>query len=221
MSSPASSSSSSSSQYQTEHEGLLFIISAASGTGKTSLIEALLAHHPEIQLAVSHTTRPIRTGERDGVNYHFVSREDFIAMQNANAFLESAEVFGNFYGTSLAALQACLSAEQDVILEIDWQGAAQARRRLSDAVRIFILPPSIDHLRRRLKRRGMDSPESIGKRLAAAQNEIAHYQDFDYVVVNQEFDKALAQLLGIVQAERARLNQAKWRLTDLLSKLSP
>lgn len=195
------------------------MISAASGTGKTSLIKALLDRHSDLHLSISHTTRPMRLGEVDGVNYHFIDCETFLAMRQASAFLESAEVFGNFYGTSLAELEQCRLTGKDVILEIDWQGADQVRARISDSVSIFILPPSLEDLRQRLEQRSADTFDVIQKRLAEASSEIAHYASFNYLIVNQDFNQALDQLSAIIQAERALLHQAEQRLAVLLSNL--
>lgn len=195
------------------------MVSAASGTGKTSLIKALLACHPDLHLSISHTTRPMRSGETNGVNYHFVDRKTFLAMRRDNAFVESAEVFGNLYGTSIDALEQCRLAGQDAMLEIDWQGAVQVRTRLGEVVSIFIMPPSFAHLRQRLEQRKMDAAEVIQQRLAEASVEIAQYADFNYLVVNQDFDEALDKLSAIVKAERSRMPQAEQRLASLLASL--
>jgi len=183
--------------------GNLFIISAASGTGKTSLLQAVLARDPQAQVSISHTTRPQRPGEVDGENYHFVSTEEFQQLVESTGFLEHAEVFGNFYGTSQAWVAATLASGKDVILEIDWQGAAQIRKT-SKVISIFILPPSLATLKERLQNRGQDEAKVIERRLNEAQSEIAHYAEYDYLVVNDDFDTAVAEISAILTAERCR-----------------
>jgi guanylate kinase len=199
--------------------GNLFIVCAPSGAGKTSLVNALLEREPDIELSVSYTTRPPRNGELDGREYRFVSREAFLAMASRGEFLESAEVHGNFYGTSQAWINARRAEGKDILLEIDWQGAAQVRRLIPDAVGIFILPPSPEALRKRLEGRGQDSPEVIERRLAAAREEVAHVEEFDYVIINQNFDVAVADLVGIVRAQRLRLAVQLERHRDLINRL--
>jgi len=184
--------------------GTLYIISAASGTGKTSLVKALLESTNNIGVSVSNTTRAPRPGEQDGVDYYFTAKEDFIKMVEDAAFLEHAEVFGNYYGTSQAAVVSRLKAGEDVILEIDWQGAEQVRKLMPDAVSIFILPPSRDALLRRLQGRGQDDAEVIRRRMDEAVSEMSHYNEFDYVVVNDDFDQALRELKAIILARRLR-----------------
>lgn len=201
--------------------GTLFIVSAPSGAGKTSLVAALAEQLTDVQTSISHTTRPMRPGEQDGVNYHFTDREQFLAAVAAGRFLEHAEVFGNLYGTSADWVDAQRAAGKDVILEIDWQGAAQVRRLVPQARSIFILPPSVAELERRLRGRGQDSDEVIAHRVAGAQEEMTHYGEFDFLLINDDFDTALTDLKAIFLANRlARpLQQQRHaaRLADLLS----
>lgn len=199
--------------------GSLFIVAAASGTGKTSLVKALVESVPNLGVSVSHTTRPIRPGELEGVNYHFTDRETFVNMIGDGAFLEHAEVFGNLYGTSKEWVVSQLQQDRDVILEIDWQGAAQVRRLLPEAVGIFILPPSLETLQSRLTGRGQDSPEVIAHRLREAQGDIAHYAEFAHLVVNDDFDAALADLQAIVRASRLSYRSQSVRQEGLLRRL--
>jgi guanylate kinase len=182
--------------------GQLFIISAPSGAGKSSLVKALLHKNTDIRLSISHTTRAPRPGEKDGREYHFVSREAFLSMQSRDEFLESAEVYGNLYGTSRPWIESQRSAGQDILLEIDWQGAARVRERVPDTVSIFILPPSLDSLRHRLEGRGQDSSEVIEKRLGAALSDIAHASEFDFLLVNDDFETAVSDLACICRASR-------------------
>jgi len=199
--------------------GILFIVSAPSGAGKTSLVKALLDQDPALAVCVSHTTRPMRATERDGINYHFVNTTDFRQLIADGEFLEHADVFGNLYGTARGSVDRCFASGADVILEIDWQGAAQVRERHPDAVSVFILPPSIATLRARLDKRGEDASEVIENRLAQARTELAHHGDFDYLVVNDDFSAALTQLQAIVRAERCRRPAAGKRLQTLLDGL--
>ncbi|ETN93470.1 Guanylate kinase [Gammaproteobacteria bacterium MOLA455] len=185
--------------------GILFIISAPSGAGKTSLVAELLNNMNNIKASISHTTRDSRPGEVDAVNYHFTSREQFIEMIEQGAFLEHAEVFGNFYGTSQQWVADTLASGEDVILEIDWQGAAQVRKLFPESTSIFILPPSKKALRERLHKRGQDDAEVIEKRVAAATDEMSHYVEADFLVVNDDFDRALQQMMSIVSAQHCRL----------------
>jgi guanylate kinase len=182
--------------------GNLFIITAASGAGKTSLIKALLKEDTHLKLSVSHTTRQPRPGETNGVDYHFVDDAAFLTMLGDAQFLESAEVHGARYGTSQSAVDGPLKAGFDVILEIDWQGAEQVRRLFPDAISIFVLPPSIETLEHRLNSRGQDSQETISKRVAAAREEMSHVTEFDYVTINDIFDVALQDIRAIVRAQR-------------------
>lgn len=199
--------------------GTLFVVSAASGTGKTSLVKALLDVKDGIGVSVSHTTRPMRPGEEDGVNYHFTSRDDFQRMIEAGDFLEYAEVFGNLYGTSRPWVDAQLKSDLDVILEIDWQGAQQVRRLMPDAVSLFILPPSLTVLEQRLRGRGTDAEEVIAHRLREAQGDISHYAEFDYLVINDDFNAALADLKAIVRAARLSHRSQTARHEHLLTRL--
>jgi guanylate kinase len=199
--------------------GILFIVSAPSGAGKTSLVQALLESDPRLTVSVSHTTRPRRPKELDGVNYHFVNAETFGAMAREDAFLEHAEVFGNRYGTSKDAVDKALAAGADVVLEIDWQGAALIRKALPEAVSIFIVPPSTEALRERLQQRAQDDPAVIETRLAEARGEMQHHAEFKYLVINDEFDVAIAELQAIVLAERCRQPGRAERQHDLLDAL--
>jgi guanylate kinase len=199
------------------------IVSAPSGAGKTSLVTALIEAMPEAAVSVSHTTRPRRPHEVDGVNYHFISEDTFKRMQANNEFVESATVFGNLYGTSRAEVDRITSAGQHVILEIDWQGAQQIRTAMPGTKSIFILPPSTATLQERLLARGEDDAQTIERRMAEAINEMSHYAEFDYIVVNDEFDTALAQMIEIVrgQGERFALEAQKPGLGPLLQDLLP
>jgi guanylate kinase len=199
--------------------GILYIISAPSGAGKTSLVSEVLKRMDNITASISHTTRDCRPGEEDGINYHFVGREQFIGMLEKSAFLEHAEVFGNFYGTSQQWVEETLATGQDVILEIDWQGAAQVRQLFTDSTSIFILPPSKQALRERLNNRGQDDSAVIDKRVAAATEEMSHYIEADYMVVNDDFEVALNQLMAIISAQHCRLPVIGQEdlLSDLLS----
>ena len=199
--------------------GTLYIVSAPSGAGKTSLVTALIKDDPRISVSVSHTTRNKRPGEEHGVNYHFVSHDEFKALIERNDFLEHAEVFGNFYGTSRSALQQALDQGQDLILEIDWQGARQVRAKVPDAVSVFILPPSRAALEERMRKRGQDSEEVIGRRLAAAREEMSHYGEFDYVIVNEVFDVAVAEMCSIFTASRLRKDAQVARHARLITSL--
>ncbi len=182
--------------------GVLYIVGAPSGAGKTSLVKALLKADAAIRLSVSYTTRPPRPGEHDGRDYHFVSRERFDALLAAGDFLEYAEVYGNFYGTSKDGISRDLDAGRDILLEIDWQGAAQVKQHFPQATSIFIMPPSASALRTRLTGRGQDSADVIERRLAAAANDIAHAGAFDYIIVNDDFDHALQDLVAITRSTR-------------------
>ena len=183
-------------------QGTLFVVSAPSGAGKTSLVKALVESTPGLDVSVSHTTRPQRPGEENGVNYHFVSKDTFAQMLNDNAFLENAEVFGNLYGTSKASVQEQLDAGTDVILEIDWQGAEQVRRQLPESVSVFILPPSKSVLRERLDGRGQDSESVIQGRMDQAAEQISHHVEFDYLIINDDFDVALNELRALIHSQR-------------------
>jgi guanylate kinase len=190
-------------------KGTLFILSAPSGAGKTSLLKALREQDEQLQVSLSHTTRPMRPGEQDGVHYHFVDHERFLHMVETGAFLEHAEVFGNFYGTAEAAVREQLE-QGDLVLEIDWQGARQVRARFPEAVSIFVLPPSPEDLRERLEARGQDSEAVIQGRMREAVSEMSHHAEFDYLVINDIFDAALQELDCIVRTQRLRThNQAR------------
>ena len=199
--------------------GTLYVISAPSGAGKTSLVKALLEKTDGIGVSVSHTTRAMREGEQDGVDYHFVDKAIFEKMVEESAFLESAQVFDNYYGTAVANIEAKLKKGEDVILEIDWQGAEQVRKQMPYSVNIFILPPSQPALEERLRGRGQDSDEIIQRRMRDAKSETSHYSEFDYLVVNDDFDHALMELKSIVLARRCRYGAQSQRLSALLKEL--
>ncbi len=182
--------------------GDLYVISAPSGAGKTSLVAALQSSQPGLHVSVSHTTRPRRSNESDGVDYHFVSEEDFVAMIDADAFLEHARVFDRRYGTARKSVEKFLAAGEDVILEIDWQGAGQVRQRHPGCVGIFILPPSRESLAQRLAGRAQDSDEVIARRMRDAVAEMSHFSEFDYLVINDAFEVALADLRSIIRCRR-------------------
>ena len=186
----------------TPSKGVLYIVSAPSGAGKTSLVKALLKAEPAIRLSVSYTTRAPRPGETDGRDYHFVSRQRFEMMLAESEFLEHAEVYGNFYGTSKGSISRDLNSGHDILLEIDWQGAEQVKAHFPQSASIFILPPSFNALRTRLKGRGQDSEEVIERRLATAAHEVAHADAFDYIIVNDDFDHALQELIAITRSVR-------------------
>lgn len=200
-------------------KGTLYIVSAPSGAGKTSLLKALVEQLHDVMVSVSHTTRAMRPGETDGVHYHFVSHETFTGMVAQGAFLEHAEVFGNHYGTSRLWVEDTLNAGTDVILEIDWQGAQQMRQLMPEAVSVFILPPSRKALQDRLTGRGQDSAEVIAKRMAAAQEEMRHYAEYDYVVVNDVFELALSDLKAIFMVRRLRTEAQAIRHQAMLAEL--
>jgi len=200
--------------------GHLFIVAAPSGAGKTTLVRALLKADPRIKLSVSYTTRPPRPGETDGVDYHFVSEEQFLAMMKAGEFLESAKVHGCYYGTSQAWAENVMRQGDDLLLEIDWQGAAQVRKIFPNAVSIFILPPSEDALRERLNKRGLDSDEVIARRLANAHEEIQHVAEFDYVIINTVFDDALRDLQAVFLTQRLRVEKQLVRHAAVINNFS-
>jgi guanylate kinase len=197
--------------------GNLFIVSAPSGAGKTSLVRALLERDRGLALSVSATTRSPRAGETDGVHYHFLGQDVFRAAVASGAFLEHAEVFGNLYGTRESDVRERLAEGRDLILEIDWQGARQVRKRLPGAIGIFVLPPSMAELERRLRTRATDSEEVIACRLAQARKDIAQAPDYDYLVVNGDFETALQELAAIAVAERLRTARQLARVADLLA----
>lgn len=199
--------------------GTLFIISAPSGAGKTSLVKALTDDLNHIRVSVSHTTRVMRPGERDGVNYHFVDRAEFERMNAQGDFLEQAEVFGNCYGTSRSALQQTLDQGHDLILEIDWQGAQQVRKLMPQTRSIFILPPSQQALRQRLTNRGQDSDEIIEGRMREAVSEMKHYDEYEYVIINDDFATALEDLKAVFRANRLQRDGQQQRHGELLKQL--
>ncbi len=203
----------------TSFQGTLYTISAPSGAGKTSLVSALVERNPDIKVSISHTTRPMRDGEVEGINYHFIDNTQFITMLDENAFLEHAEVYGNYYGTSQAWVVNTLAAGKDVILEIDWQGAAQIHKQMSGGVAIFILPPSQEALLERLTCRGQDDKDVIAHRLAEAKEDMSHYVEADYLVINEVFDIALAELEIIILSRRLSIANQQKRHYDLLSEL--
>ncbi|QXH46813.1 guanylate kinase [Pseudomonas xanthosomatis] len=199
--------------------GTLYIVSAPSGAGKTSLVTALIKDDPKVSVSVSHTTRNMRPGEEHGVNYHFVSHEDFKALIAQDDFLEHAEVFGNFYGTSRSALQQVLDQGNDLILEIDWQGAQQVRKLMPEARSIFILPPSQQALRQRLDGRGQDSEEIIAGRMKEAVSEMVHYDEYEYVIINDDFAVALEEMKAVFTSNRLLLGKQQQRHGSLLKEL--
>lgn len=199
--------------------GNLFIVSAPSGAGKTSLVNALLACNRQIDVSVSYTTRQPRPGETDGKDYHFVSREVFLSMAKNGDFLESAEVYGNLYGTSQSWIEAETASGRDILLEIDWQGAVQVRRKFPDCISIFILPPSLQALEARLQGRKQDSAEVIAQRMRAAQADIAHVAEFDYVIINDKLDEASRQLEAITVAAGLLRDRQLVRQRNLINQL--
>lgn len=199
--------------------GNLFIISAPSGAGKSTLINALLKQHADMQLSVSHTTRSPRPGESNGVQYHFTDVPAFKQLIEQQQFIEWAEVFGNYYGTSKAALADKLAQGIDVFLDIDWQGARQIKQQLPFVTTIFILPPSVEALEQRLNQRGQDSAEVIAGRMAKARDEISHAGEYDYWVVNDDLDLALQQFSGIILSQRLKQNKQALRQQKLISGL--
>lgn len=200
-------------------QGTLFTVSAPSGAGKTSLVKALVESTENVCVSVSHTTRAKRPGENDGVNYHFVSHDQFMRMVNNSEFLEHAQVFTNFYGTSRQWVENALSQGLDVILEIDWQGAQQVRKLVEDAVSVFILPPSRECLRERLKGRGQDGENVIEARMAEAKSEISHYVEAEYMIVNENFERALMEFRSVIIAQRLRLAKQQQNHQSLLQSL--
>ena len=200
--------------------GCLFVLAAPSGGGKTSLVRELLIREPGIRLSVSYTTRPPRTGEQDGVDYHFVDEARFKELENTGEFLEHAFVHGNWYATSAIWLKQQVAEGHDVLLEIDWQGAAQVRKLIPAAVLIFILPPTLASLKERLERRGQDSKEVIGRRLEAAREEMRHCGEFDYVIMNQDFARAVDDLSVIVRAARLTASRQQVRHARLIAELT-
>ena len=192
-------------------KGKLFVITAPSGAGKSSLIQALLKDDPSLKLSISYTTRPPRPGERDGREYHFVDDKEFLAMRGRGEFLESAEVHGNRYGTGKRVIVEALERGHDLLLEIDWQGAQQVRKLHPDCVGVFILPPSIEELERRMRTRGQDSEAVIQRRLANAREELTHAGEFKYAIINKDFEAAKGELSNIIRKERAKPHGANHR----------
>lgn len=199
--------------------GQVFLVAAPSGAGKSSLVNALLADDSSIMLSISCTTRPMRPGEENGKHYHFISIEEYQRLRDTNNLLESAEVHGNFYGTPAQPVHTALEQGHDVLLEIDWQGARQVRQHFPNALGIFILPPSIQDLEKRLRKRGQDEDHVIARRLLAAGGEMAHVGEFQYAIINDDFDVALTQLQAIMQSSRLRTSAQAQRHADLFNQL--
>ena len=202
-----------------QYSGSLFIVAAPSGGGKTSLVKQLLSDMEEIVVSVSHTTRQKRPGETHGVDYFFIDDQTFNQMITDNAFVEHANVFERFYGTSAAQITDRLQAGIDVVLDIDWQGAQQIKRRFADAVSIFVIPPSLDVLKQRLRDRQQDDAETISHRMQRAQDELSHYAEFDYLIVNDDFVVAASELRAVVVAHRLRMARQSKAQRKLLSFL--
>ncbi|MFA0088600.1 guanylate kinase [Vibrio sp. 10N.286.49.C2] len=202
-------------------KGTLYIVSAPSGAGKSSLISAMLETNPTyaMKVSVSHTTRSVRPGEEDGVHYHFVEKTEFESLIAQDAFFEYAEVFGNYYGTSRLWIEETLNKGIDVFLDIDWQGARQIRAQMPEAKSVFILPPSNGELERRLNVRGQDSDEIIAKRMSEAKSEISHYDEYDYVIINDDFDVALIDFKAILRAERLKQDKQTIKYKGMLVAL--
>ncbi|WP_299182011.1 guanylate kinase [uncultured Neptuniibacter sp.] len=200
-------------------KGTLYVVSAPSGAGKTSLVKAMLEQDQNIVVSVSHTTRDMRPGEQDGVDYNFVSMDEFNEMIEASAFLEFAEVFTNKYGTSQQWVETQLEQGKDVILEIDWQGAQQIRRLMPECLSVFILPPSREALEQRLTNRGQDSEDVIALRMSEAVSEMSHYGEYDFLVINDDFDQALLELHGIFLSQRMQISKQQERCQKLLAGL--
>ena len=199
--------------------GKLYIICAPSGTGKTSLVDKLIKILPNLEVSISHTTRAMRSGEKNNTNYHFITIPEFKKLIEENAFLEYATVFDNFYGTSRHWVENKLADNIDVILEIDWQGAAQIRKLFPHTISIFIFPPSIEILSQRLRDRGQDHESVIAKRLNEARHEMSHFEEFDYLVINDNFDAAVSDLKAIILSQRLKVNIQKKKYKDLIKKL--
>ena len=202
------------------NQASMYIVSAPSGAGKTSLVRRAIADLSDLTVAVSHTTRSMRPGEAEAQDYYYVSREQFEQMIDSDHFLEYAEVFGNYYGTSMESVNAALSSGTDVILEIDWQGAAQVRQKLADVVSIFILPPSRNTLIDRLRGRGQDSDEVIERRTAEAVLEMRQYHRAEYLIINDDFDQALAELKAVILSHRVQKSAQALRHAGLITSLT-
>lgn len=200
-------------------KGAIFVVSAPSGAGKTSLVKRIVSDVPDIVVAVSHTTRPKRAGDVDGKDYHFVERAEFERLIGEGAFVEHADVFGNYYGTSHAAIEACQSQGADVILEIDWQGAKQVRSRLPETIAVFVVPPSKEVLLNRLRGRGTDSEEVIARRTGEAVAEMRHLHEADYLLVNDDFEQAFANFVAIITAARLKTSQQMLRHDEMIQEL--
>lgn len=203
----------------TAPKGNVYLVAAPSGAGKSSLVNALLAQEPNIMLSVSCTTRAIRPGEQNGQHYHFVSVDEYTRLRDSNNLLEHAEVHGNFYGSPAQPVRQALANGQDVLLEIDWQGARQVREHFPQAIGIFILPPSIEELEQRLRKRGQDDDSVITRRLLAAGGEMAHVGEFQYAIINEDFNVALADLTAIIQSSRLRTTEQAKRHAELFNQL--
>lgn len=201
--------------------GNLFIVAAPSGAGKTSLVGESLERDRQVRLSISYTSRAPRPGEVDGRDYHFVSKEKFIALLEAGEFLESAEVYGNYYGTSERWIREAMAAGDDILLEIDWQGAAQVRRLFAEAIGVFVVPPSLQALHQRLTGRGQDSAEVIARRMAAAREDISHVSEFDYVIINDDFAEAVADLCALFRTRRLLASRQLARHASLLHQFNP
>jgi guanylate kinase len=202
----------------TRKSGNLFVISAPSGAGKTSLVHSLIEMVPMLYVSISHTTRPRRPYEKDGIDYHFVDQDQFLALAANGEFLEHAKVFDNYYGTSRIWVEKQMSEGKDIILEIDWQGALQVRKQIANTVNIFILPPSYHTLNSRLIGRG-DTPENVVRRMEGARNEIAHYRDYDFLVINDDFDTALRELNTIIRAMKHGYRQQQYYYDHFVKQL--
>jgi len=200
-------------------KGNIYVVTAPSGAGKTSLVRALLAADDQVRLSVSYTTRAARPGEVDGQDYHFVDQATFLAMLQRGDFLESAEVYGNRYGTSQPWIEGVIGSGADILLEIDWQGAAQVRRIFPEAIGIFILPPSLEVLTERLKGRGTDAADVVARRLAAAREDIGHVEEFDYVIINDDFNTALQELLAVIRSQRLKAEPQLRRHAAMIAKM--
>jgi guanylate kinase len=200
-------------------KGNLFVVTAPSGAGKTTLVAALLAADANVQLSISYTTRQPRVGEVNGKDYHFVDRAEFERMINAGELLEFAEVYGNYYGTSQVWINEVIKNGRDILLEIDWQGAQQVRRLFPDAIGLFVLPPSLETLENRLRNRGKDSEEVIAKRMAVSRTECSHVDEFDFVIVNEHIDDAVRDIVSVVRAQRLTLARQSTRHTALIASL--
>ncbi|XZG70150.1 guanylate kinase [Chitinibacteraceae bacterium HSL-7] len=200
-------------------KGNIFVVTAPSGAGKTTLVAALLAADPNVQLSISFTTRTPREGEVHGKHYHFVERAEFERMIAAGELLEYAEVYGNYYGTSKVWIESVIDNGRDILLEIDWQGAEQVKKIFPEALGIFILPPSVDELEQRLVNRGKDSAEQIAHRMAMARDEMSHYHQADHVIVNEHIDEAIRDLVAVVRAARLRVARQEVRHAALLAGL--